>query len=384
VEQKEKFMKRRIELRRWSLVLVVGLIGLKYAGAQNDSADKFKEGRRLFTKETFGGNGRTCVTCHSFDTGTVSPEDAQKRFRENRRDPLFLFDGSDDGQGRGVSRILQDATILITIPLPANVSLGDDAAARSVVLRRGIPSTHNTPALDRVLMLDGREPDLPTQALHAIQRHGQVSGAIQESDLLSIAQFELTEQFFSSDALRKFAAGDGAPKLPAGRTDSEKRGRLFFEDGPVTGPDFKKGACAICHSGPMLNQTNQFFPVAGLRFQSINVSEFNATGNPVRPFVFRNPDGTQVTVWSPDPGRALITGVPFANGGPPFLFDANAFKIPSLWGVKDTAPYFHDNSAKTLEDVAAHYARFLPLTPAPAFLTQHDQQDIVAYLRLLE
>jgi hypothetical protein len=84
------------------------------------------------------------------------------------------------------------------------------------------------------------------------------------------------------------------------------------------------------------------------------------------------------------PGRALITGVPFANGGPPFLFDANAFKIPSLWGVKDTAPYFHDNSAKSLEDVAAHYARFLPLTPAPARLTQQDQQDIVAYLKLLE
>ena len=32
------------------------------------------EGRRLFERETFGGNGRTCETCHSQDTGTVSPE----------------------------------------------------------------------------------------------------------------------------------------------------------------------------------------------------------------------------------------------------------------------------------------------------------------------
>ena len=95
---------------------------------------------------------------------------------------------------------------------------------------------------------------------------------------------------------------------------------------------------------------------------------------------FRNPDGTQVTVWSPDPGRALITGVPFANGGPRFLFNANAFKIPSLWGMGDGfAPYFHDNSAKTLDNAAAHYARFLPLTPAPAVLSHQDQQDIVAY-----
>jgi cytochrome c peroxidase len=94
-------------------------------------------------------------------------------------------------------------------------------------------------------------------------------------------------------------------------------------------------------------------------------------------------------------GPRLPCGVPTQDGlsspashlrtaAPPFLFDANAFKIPSLWGVKDTAPYFHDNSAKTLEDVAAHYARFLPLTPAPTLLTQQDQQDIVAYLRLLE
>ena len=241
-------------------IFVLGLIlWAQEAPAQVSTAAPTADGRPLFTKETFGGNGRTCVTCHSFDTGTVSPEDAQKRFRENRGDPLFLFDGSDDGQGRGVSRMLQDATILITIPLPANVSLSDDPTARSVVLRRGISSTHNTPALDRVLMLDGREPDLPLQALHAIQSHGQVSGAIQESDLLNIAQFELTEQFFSSDALQRFAAGGRAPKLPAGRTDSEKRGRLFFEDGPVTGPDFKKGACAICHSGPMLNQTISSF-----------------------------------------------------------------------------------------------------------------------------
>jgi cytochrome c peroxidase len=54
-----------------------------------------------------------------------------------------------------------------------------------------------------------------------------------------------------------------------------------------------------------------------------------------------------------------------------------------LWGVKNTAPYFHDNSAKTLEDVAAHYARFFLTIPAPVILTDQDQADIVAYLKLL-
>ena len=129
-------------------------------GTQNAKAQELTAGERLFTKETFGGNGRTCATCHSLETGTVSPQDAQQRLRMNFQDPLFVFDGSDDGQGNGFSRMLADATILVRIPLPSNVRLADDPAARFVVLRRGIPTTHNTPALDPVLMMDGREPDL--------------------------------------------------------------------------------------------------------------------------------------------------------------------------------------------------------------------------------
>lgn len=55
----------------------------------------------------------------------------------------------------------------------------------------------------------------------------------------------------------------------------------------------------------------------------------------------------------------------------------------SLWSVADTAPYFHDNSAKTLEDVAAQYARFFLVIPAHIVLTEQDQKDIVAYMKFL-
>jgi cytochrome c peroxidase len=119
---------------------------------------------------------------------------------------------------------------------------------------------------------------------------------------------------------------------------------------------------------------------AGSRFQSVGVSEFNEGGNPVQSFLWTNPDGSQTLVSTPDPGRALITGR-IDQPGP--LSDRNAFKIPILWGVKDTAPYFHDNSAKTLEEVAAHYARFFQTIPASLTLTAQDQADIVAYLKLL-
>lgn len=372
-----------------SAALVAFVIAIPQGRGQQDGPEGSEASRRLFTKEEFGGNGRTCDTCHSLRTGTVSPQDALQRFFGDSRDPLFRFDGSDDGNGHGVTRMLRDATILVEIPLPPTVSVADDPNARSVILRRGIPTTKNTPALDRVLMVDGRDQDLSAQAAHAIERHFQAR-VPPISDLLGIAQFELTEPFFSSSELRKFARGGPAPQLPEGKTASEMRGRLFFIDAPITG-DGRKGACAACHSGPMLNQTNAFLaqalPVpAGTRFQTVNVSEFNAAGNPVRPFVFRNPDGTQATIWSPDPGRALITGVidgdPNADGAP-FFTSLNSFKIPTLWGVVDSAPYFHDNSAKTLEDLVAHYARFFLTLPARIQLTQQDEGDIVAYLRLL-
>jgi hypothetical protein len=349
-----------------------------------------KDGERIFTTETFGGNGRTCRTCHSAETGTVSPQGARERLSENYRDPLFLFDGSDDGKGNGISRMLDEATILIEVPLPPTVRMGDDPKARSVFLARGIPTTLNTPALDPVLMLDGRDPDLPTQALHAIRAHTQTTRRIPSLDLLRIAEFEKSDQFFSSPALMRYAQGGPAPVLPAGRTRSEIRGRRFFIDAPVTG-DNKTGACAVCHSGPMLNQTNKFLPLpvpAGTRFQTANVSERDVR-NRKRPFIFSNTDGTETTVWTPDPGRALITGVIDGNpnaDGAPFFTSLNSFKIPTLWGVKNTAPYFHDNSAMTLRDLVDHYAEFVFATLPPPFTTilnEQDKADIVAYLKLL-
>jgi cytochrome c peroxidase len=364
--------------------------------------DLQREGRRLFERETFGGNGRTCLTCHSRRTGTVSPQDAQARFSANPHDPLFLFDGSDDGLGHGVSRMLADATILMTIPLPPNVRFAD-SGDRFVVVRRGIPTTLNTPALDPVLMLDGRQPTLELQARGAIRDHAQAPDEPLLKDLEAIRFFQMTDAFFSSPELRERASGGPIPRLPRGNTASERRGRRFFEDVPPNPADgFKPGLCAHCHSGTLMDQTSEFAPQffllpvkTGTRFQDVLVSSFNDAGNPVRHYVFTE-GGIDRDVFSPDPGRALITGL---VDGRPDLGDTtfentDAFKISQLRGIRRTAPYFHDNSAKTLEAVAAHYARFFafvtdpdgPLGPLPPaiILTPQDQADIVAFLKLLD
>ena len=89
----------------------------------------------------------------------------------------------------------------------------------------------------------------------------------------------------------------------------------------------------------------------GSRFQTVLSS---TPRNPVIDFVFQKQehdvlddanDGI-IRVSSRDPERALITGR--GDDTATFTFDhANAFKISLLPGIRKTAPYFHDNSAKT-------------------------------------
>lgn len=344
-------------------------------------AKRFEEGRRLFEEETFGGNGRTCATCHSTRTGTFSPADAQRRLAKNPDDPLFVHDGLDDGL-QGTTRITEHATVRIEIPLTSRVRLLNDPSATSVVFLRGTPTTINTPSLQPVFMYDGRDTTLEEQALGAIHAHAQNGFEPTALQLQLIADFQRTApRFFSSLQLFIFARGGPPPELPRGLTASQKRGRAMFDDVPVT-EGSTRGICATCHSGPMLdvaNDFNVFGAPAGSRFFGVGVSERNKLNLPVHQFIL---DGTDV-VATPDIGMLLTEPMP--PEFPPFIplvFLTNLFKTPSLWGIRHTAPYFHDNSARSLEEVAEQYTfffeNFLGIT-----LTKQDEADIVAFLKLL-
>ena len=105
---------------------------------------------------------------------------------------------------------------------------------------------------------------------------------------------------------------------------------------------------------------------------------------------------TRVT--TSDPGRMLLTGYP-VPGGPG---DIEHFDNPSLRGISRTAPYFHNNTAATLEEVLVHYTAFfkrvaIQQPAAPLLTTQpgvvppvHDRPftdaevpALLAYLRKL-
>jgi cytochrome c peroxidase len=358
-------------------------------------------GKQLFEKETFGGNGRTCSTCHSKRTGTLSLADVQRIVAKTKHNDAFLIDDALDDDGIGTARVQAHATIRLSIPLPPWLSLADDPGATHVTVFRGIPSTRNTPALDRVLLHDGRAPTLQEQALGAIHDHYQNSVEPTPAQLDAIADFQRSDShFFSSDELEEFAAGGPAPELPPGVTAAEKRGRMFFVDAPFAPPS-KNGICALCHSGPLLNRVSQAHsdvpgsPPPGVRFIDTGVTLVNAPGNPIRTWIVDDGINPVATIHSPDIGLLLNPAPP---SPPPTVipraFFANLFKIPTLWGVKDTAPYFHDNGAKTLHDAVTHYQRFFNFTEAEdpvgsrtlggfIQLTDQDVDDIVAYLQLL-
>ena len=348
------------------------------------------QGKKLFRRETFGGNDRTCSSCHTKKSGTINPEQLQELYEDDPENPVFASIDSDDGVGDSFERLLSTATVRITLPLPPNIRLLDDPGATEVVLHRSVPTVNNV-ALDPVVMWDGREPTLETQVVGAVHAHYEntVEPTTREAEL--IAAYE--RALFSSKELERYADGGPAPELPDGNTAAEKRGREFFNP---------EGACGSCHSGPMLNTTTEFNPLflePGVRFASVSAGFPEALGapppenrvNPIRVWNMDCPpegsflcsnaelfgailnDDNTVTLFAPDLGQ------PLANGHiDDFLF----FKIPTVWGIKDTAPYFHDNSAADLEDLMDHYDLVFEFLTGQGF-TPQEKSDIIAYMKLL-
>ena len=82
----------------------------------------------------------------------------------------------------------------------------------------------------------------------------------------------------------------------------------------------------------------------------------------------------------PRPGREVVTGKPADRG---------AFRTPTLRMVRHTAPYMHDGSMATLEDVVEFYVRggtanqALDPRMTPLELSAEDKANLVAFLRSL-
>jgi cytochrome c peroxidase len=140
-----------------------------------------------------------------------------------------------------------------------------------------------------------------------------------------------------------------------------------FSNG-VTGPDTIVSTCGICHDTPNAGNHSVSAPL------NIGVADppggKNALDTSYLPVVTicQRPSLT-TCVSTTDPGRAMITGN-FA--------DVGKFKGPILRGLAARAPYFHNGSAQTLQDIVTFYdARF------HIGFTAQEKADLAVFLNSL-
>ena len=307
-------------------------------------------------------------------------------------DPLFRPIDADDFRVNGddaadFGNLRRNGLVRITLPLPPNLKLIDPAtnlpSAETVVdVWRMVPSVNDValtgsdgtnpwfraPNNTGGYQLDARITTLQDQALGALINHAQIENPPPQRLLDDLASFQ--RALFTNDRVRTLADAvrAGATPLPdpdPPLDDLEEQGKAVFTR-----------ACAHCHGGPGQSTTQppvvRFHDIASQCPRPVDtVTPARFAFTPCPPRLARNArtyeilltDGTVARRTSSDPGRALLTGF---VGGPAARDDWNKFDVPGLRGIRKTAPYFHNNSADTLEAVVDHYVEFFKRVKALA------------------
>jgi cytochrome c peroxidase len=347
-----------------------------------------------------GGNGRACATCHSPQDGySLSPETVEERWQRMQAarrsnpgadDALFRAIDADDG-ATDFTMLRQRALVKVRVPLPARVRLIEPAPARVATFWRAVPALsgleHTAPyQQDRSVLT------LEDQIRAALRAHMQATDPAPEEFVASVAHFE--RGLFANSAARRVAAalkaGAAVPDVDPPLSALELHGKERFEF-----------FCGRCHGGAaqVENRESRIFPPhdGSTNPHSINVGVSNplpagltsdihgpAFDLPTQRFSIDLPTGQAIELASSDPGTVLtdIEALETVAGNQVF----NRFDIPQLRGINDTAPYFHDHRAATLEDVLKHYQRFFAFInqvrglPLP-IIPDEDVEPIVAYMR---
>jgi cytochrome c peroxidase len=216
--------------------------------------------------------------------------------------------------------------------------------------------------------LDARFGSLQEQALGALLNHAEIQSPPPARLLDDLTAFQ--HVLFTNPRVRALSDAVAAGTFPLPDADLPLTGLQ------LQGKSVFTRACAHCHGGPGQSTTQS--PVVRYHDIATQCPRPVDTVEPAR-FAFkpcpqrlaRNaltyeitlPNGTRVRRTSSDPGRALLTGF---VGGPAPLDDWNKLDVSGLRGIRNTAPYFHNNSAETLEEVVDHYVELFKLVQANA------------------
>jgi cytochrome c peroxidase len=377
-------------------------LGLK---CDQEPCDAIARGFRTFFDRKLNGlasNGRSCADCHmASDQFQLSPASVESRYQllqwrrrsnPNADDPLFRPIDADDfrvngGNASDFRNLRENGLVRVLIPLPANMKLIDPATnlpsdETVAEVWRAVPSVNDVrltgsdglnpwprgPNASGGYQLDGRKSSLQEQALGALKDHAQVQSSPTQQTLDDLASFQ--NVLFTNERVKALADAVQAGTSPLPDPDPplkslEQQGKAVFQR-----------ACAQCHGGP--GQSTGQRPV--VRYHDISsqcprpvdtVTPARFAYDPcparlarnARTYEITQPNGTKIRRTSSDPGRALLTGF---VGGVPAQDDWNKLDMPGLRGISNTAPYFHNNSAATLEEVVDHYIEFFKRVKANA------------------
>src|SRR6185295_15121425 len=215
----------------------------------------------------------------------------------------------------------------------------------------GAEGTRNAPALinrgyGRSFFWDGRADSLEQQAVQPIIN--PIELGLTEAELERRTGMKVADVTAAlASYVRTIRSGDSRfDRYSAGRAASlnalEKTGLQLFRG---------KGGCSACHIGP--NFTDERFHNTGVAWS----------------------DGRLA-----DEGRFAVSGNTRDHG---------AFKTPTLREVARTAPYMHDGSLATLEDVVDFYSEGGRPNPSldseirPRRFSAEERRALVAFLRSL-
>lgn len=235
---------------------------------------------------------------------------------------------------------------------------------QSKVLGRASPTVVNT-AYQSIQMWDGRKKSLEDQALGPMVSSDEMNIGVERAIKTVSENAEYKKLFAKAypgepvndvTLARAIASFERTVVSTNSRFDQWVRGdKKALTKDEVKGfkifNDPEKGNCAACHSAP--NFTDDGFHNIGLA----SYGEEN-----------------------PDMGRYAIKPIGILKG---------AFKTPTLREVVHTAPYFHDGSAATLEDVVDHYVSGGAVTThiSPNMkklsLSKKEKKQLVAFIRAL-
>jgi hypothetical protein len=300
-------------------------------------------GAQLFFNETFGGNGRTCGTCHRADDSlTIDPAFIAKL---PQSDPLFV------AENNPALAKLEDPQLLRTRGLILENLDGFDDPTHKFVMR-GVPHTLSLGLTNGITNAFNGPPD------HRLGWSGD--GGPGRSTLHEFT-FGAIMQHFTKTLARKPGVDFRVPTEE--ELDALEAFQLFT--GRQKSADFTQTFPTDAHA-----QNGQtLFLQTGCTFCHTDVFGFvdsNANFDTGVAHVF--PD-------LPDDDGFLSPG-------------DRTFNVPPLVEAADTPPFFHNNAFNTIEDaVGFYFSPTFQASPSSFFifnqLTTEQQGDLAAFLRVV-